>query len=405
MQDEYLPTSENEASFDDIEVEDEITVTHGRSEETEENNNIQEEAEEEHQEPEEEYEDDINASQEDYGEQEQPQEEEVEQNTEENETYQEEDEYVSDEEYYSSLTEAVGYEINSDEDIIAIAQRLNELEENPYQNLPKEAQMVADIINNGGDYRNSLRLLSMDTESLDDREILRESYLLDSKVSSNRELAELQFEKKFDDKYGILDELNKISDPDERAEFEEENSREIKLAQLSFEQEVKDAKERIGSYVDENTTKSPSESLSQEEREEIIQHHTNMVQQTVGEDNGITFNFGENGEHEFNIQLREDQQEGLQDFLTNPAEFFREELGFDVEKGMYTSYEQMSALYTLITNLDSIPDMLGQFYMEKSDKRSVEEIVQNTERPRTTNSRPQREGQGIDLDIGPDFPD
>jgi hypothetical protein len=415
MPDEIISTSENEANFSDMDESsiNEMTVTHGKTEQpTEEIKTpsyeipLNEDSGVENTENKEDEgnndetiipnNDSIEGNNEN-----QPTEGQVE----ENESTEEVEDYAEDEDYYYSLTEATGYEIASPDDIVAMAQRLDELEENPYQNLPAEAQMVANIMNNGGDYRNSLRLLSMDTENIGDRDALKESYFLDSKVSSNRELAELQFEKDFDNKYGILDELSKISDPDDRADFETENGRAIKLANLSLEQDVKDARERINGYVDENTTKSPIESISKEEREEFAQNHLNAVKQTVSDFDGITFNFGENGEKEFNLQLTEDQQEGLQNFLANPAGFFREEIGFDLEKADYTDYNSMAALYTLVKNLDNLPNLLGQYYMEQSDRKTVEEIVQNTEKPRTTNSKPQQEGQGISMNATDDFPE
>ena len=414
MPDEYVPTSENEANFDDIDEGNinEVTVNHGRSEQpieptepAEPNEPVEPSEPSETSEPSEPEapSDPSDPNNPDFPDGNEPSEP-VEPNEPTEPEVPSEPEDNGEEEYYSSLTEATGYEITSSDDIVAMAQRLDYLEENPYENLPKEAQMVVNAISNGGDYKNSLRLLSLDVENLRDKEALRESYFLDSKVSSNRELAELQFEKDFDNKYGILDELNKISDQDERAEFEAENERAIKLAKLSFEQDVKDAKERINGFVDENTTKSPVDSISKEEREEFLQNHVNSVEQTVSEFDGVTFSFGDNGDIKFNLQLTEEQQEGLQNFLTNPEDFFREEIGFDIREMKYTDYHSMSALYTIISNLDNLPNMLGQFYMEKSDEKTVEEIVQNTEKPKQPNSRPQTTGgQGIDLDADPDW--
>ena len=393
-------TERNEANFDDLEAE-EMEVTH--------KGDVQEEQFEEDKEPQDEFEeeepDEGLDTPPDFEEEIKAEEEQPEENTtEEDPEYEEE----IDHEYYSSLTEATGYELNSDEDIVAMAQRLDELEqlaENPLANLPKEVQMVANAIQNGGDYMSSLRLLSMDTEKMSDMELLKENYMRDSKVSSNQKLAEMQFEKDYENKYGILDQLNQIDDPDERAEFEQENAREIEYAKLSLEQDVKDAKESLEQFKEENTTKSPAETMSKEEQEEFIQTHLNSVKQQVSDFEGITLAFGENGDKQFNLQLADDQKEGLQTFLTNPAEFFREEIGFDLANGRYTEdgYDSMSSLYTLITNLDKLPELLGQYYMEQSDKKSVEEIVENREKPRSTNSKPQQEGLGIDLSDDPDW--
>lgn len=311
-----------------------------------------------------------------------------------------EEEYTQ---YLGELSDETGIELSSEEDVVAALNELYEFKTNPQPELPKEAQMVADLISSGGDYRSKLRLLSLDTENLNDKEALKEAFFLKNEVKGTQELANMQFERDFRNKYGVLDKLNSFTDPDEKAEFEAENSEEIKFAKLSYEQDVKDAKDSVSRFIEDSTTPSTEEGMTEEEMNQIYQNHVDQVNSVSTDFEGVVLPYGENGEDSFNLMISDEDRPLLQEALTNPVDYFRETVGIDIQTGQINDYNQLASVITMIQNSDKLVSVLGQYYMEQNDKKTVEEIVENREKPKTTNSKPQQEGQGISLDDDPDF--
>lgn len=307
-------------------------------------------------------------------------------------------------EYLGDLSEQTGVELSSEEDIVTALNELYEYKTATPVEIPKEAQMVADLINSGGDYRSKLRLLSLDTENLNDKDALKESFFLTNEVERSNELAGMQFERDFSNKYGILDKVNKITDPDEKAEFEQENKEEIKYAKLSYEQDVKNAKGQVSKFIEESTTlPSDDGSMSEEEANEIYENHVNNVNHTLNSFEGVELPLGESGKDSFNLTLSDEDRPLLQEVLTNPIDYFRETVGVDMKTGEILDYNQLSSIFTVIQNWDRLAPVLGQYYMEQTDKKTLEEITENREKPKNTSSKPKNEGQGISLDDDPDF--
>lgn len=312
-----------------------------------------------------------------------------------------EEEYVEDTQYFNDISETTGLEITSEEDLhdaLTYAREVMDAEDNKYNDLPQEIQMAIDVYNKGGDYQTALQQASMDYDNMDSKEVLKQQFFNKNGelVKSDKNYAEMKFEKDYDTNYGILDKYNQITDEDEKSEFYEENRKDIDFAKVSYEHDVNNARTTMGEFKTSSTTPVEQVGYSQEEHDGFMQEHSSSVERTVGEYDGIELGLSDNAEDNFNLKLGDDQMELLKETLTDPQEFLEEVLGIKLEQGSFTDYSKFASAFTLLQNTDNLISVLGPYYMEKQDKKSVEEIAANP--PSKTDSRTGPESSKDDLD-------
>tara|TARA_R110002126_G_scaffold86464_1_gene208621 strand:- start:16627 stop:17826 length:1200 start_codon:yes stop_codon:yes gene_type:complete len=391
LQDEGVDSS----FFDDIDEENagDLIDLEGGKKEAEEEESEEEESEEEETEEEETEEES----------EEEETEEESEEESEEEETEEETEE--DDGAFFDSISEDTGLEINDSEDLVNALNELRELKEtDPFESLPEEVKMVMEAVKSGGDYMQKLRLLTMNTDSMSEKEVLRQNYTMElsDKGVVNERLAAAEFDQFYKEKYGVLEELNSMTDEFDKEQFIEENSDKIELAKLRLEQDVVNAKGSIEDFKNSSTSEATSDepSMTEEERQEILNNHYREVENVSSYYDGIDLAINDNAEENFHLKPSEERSSLIKETLKDPRDFLEQVVGVDPMSGQILDY---NVLAKLIDWTESINDVskIGQYYLEKHNERTVDSQISPKHKKGTSNRRAKSEE--VDLSIDPDF--
>jgi hypothetical protein len=308
----------------------------------------------------------------------------------EEEDYQEEEvqeEEESDEVYFEDVLSENGLELEEGATINDLISHYKELldESNNNEDLPKDLQLAIDSYRNGGDYNKVLQTLSLDFENMEGKDLLKHKFMQDNQelASKNQELANKKFEREFAAKYGILN--NEFEDDFAKDEFMEENGEDYGYAKMQFEQEINDTKEFLNNWKSENTSEDKIRNeMSEEQREEIINNYYSEVDYTLDDFGGLSLSIDDNEENDYVLGADEESLEAVRETMKDPINFFKEAIGYDVTTGEIDT-QTFATVVHLLQNINSIGPKLGQYYLEQSDKETVESMLENATQPNQPN--------------------
>ena len=293
---------------------------------------------------------------------------------------------VSEEEYFIDLSESTGFEINSDEDIHNALLELRDLREqesvDPFEGMPKELQMAFEVHKSGGDYMTALSAISKDYDGMNDKEVLREKYFQDNKelVAGDKDLASMKFEREFAAKYGVINKADEFDEEDEKAEWIDNNKENVAFATKELEHDVKTARTAMNQFKTDSTTpQSEIPGLTVEQEEEMqatIEKHNEDALNTFNEHEGIVLSINDNDEDDFHLQIPEESREMLHETLMNPVPYFKEVLGMDLENGVVSDHNKLADVITYLEMSKGLGPKLGQYYLEKMDKASIDTLLE-----------------------------
>lgn len=247
--------------------------------------------------------------------------------------------------------------------------------------LPKELQLAIDSFKNGGDYMKVLNTLSLDFDNMEGKELLHNKFKQENQelYEKNQELANKKFEREFAAKYGILN--NEFEDDFAKEEFMSEHGDDYDYTKMLYEQELNDSKEFLNNWKQENSSEgNVRNEMSEEDRQSIVDNYYTEVDSALQEFGGISLPIDDNGDNDFVLGADEDSIQQVEQVMKDPIEFFKETIGYDVNTGEI-DVETFATTVHLLSNMDSLGSRLGQYYLEKSDKKTVESILENARTP------------------------
>ena len=152
---------------------------------------------------------------------------------------------------------------------------LEELAE--YKKLSPALQKAIEIERNKGDVAAYFKALSNDPSQLSDRDALWEQYVAENpkRVAGNPKFARLDFDRKLDKEYSLLNEYEKLSASD-REDFLEEHKDEIEYLKEKRKFDAEAARASL-QEAREKATFHPVEpkggAMSEEKLQEVIRNH------------------------------------------------------------------------------------------------------------------------------------
>lgn len=285
-------------------------------------------------------------------------------------------------EFFSRLATETGYEANSIEDVISLAAQHSTLREevekrkaNPYEGLGLSplAQKVIEAEKSGIDAGQVLKVLSLNVESLDAKERLRQKFLLDNpKLSKeNPKLADMQFEKRFNSDYGILN--KKFDNEEDRVDFEKENSEELEYAKQSLAYTAEQAASDLKAWQEQALKpKEPVQEQPYMLNGLAPEVYSQQVSDFVNQYNDVAVEIEEG--LELTIGLPPEEKAKFVEALSNPFMLFSE-MGFDLETGQV----DLERMYGFMANqfIATNPKLIGERYLEAQNKKLVTTKLEN----------------------------
>jgi len=301
------------------------------------------------------------------------QEEEGEESEEEGEEQEEEGEEEPEDEYqeidYAALSEEVGLELESEEDVLDALEELAE-----YKSLSPALQKAIEIERNKGDVAAYFKAIANDPKELSDRDALWEQYVAENpkRVAGNPKFARLDFDRKLDKEYSLLNEYEKLSASDQE-DFLEEHKDEIEYLKekRKFDAEgarasLQEAREKANFYPVEQ-----KDTMTEEKMQEIIRNHEAGYKKALAEFDVVSLDLGD--DLEFNVSLSESNKKVAQDWMRDPDKFLQE-LGFTKDK---IDYHTLAGWATLIADIKygTFGERFRQALIDSKDIQTLEQTL------------------------------
>lgn len=315
--------------------------------------------------------------------QEEEESEEAEEEVEEEPQSEEEDDVYSEEEYYASLSESLGEEVASEQELVEkYTQLKRELEEikskDPLESLSPLAKDVDRAEKAGMDVNTYLAARNADFDKMEGENLLWEKFKLDNpSMMSEPEYAREKFKRQMQADYGSLSKPNE-DDFDDPADYRQALSKyesEKDYAEKSKNFSIKQAREELKKWQADNVTipeakESEPAGLSQEEVEANIKKYDESVSQVLDEYNGFALDIS--GE-EFGYELGDDVKKSIEQRLRNPSEFLRDTIGIDLESNSFPDLEKMTKAAMVLEAFENgdLVDQMKTWVLEKFNKDTV----------------------------------
>lgn len=300
----------------------------------------------------------------------------------------------TDEQYFTDISEATGYEIKNDEDIVALVNHLHEKSEANNQAPPIDKyspalQEAIRLETEGGDVRQYFSMLSVDDTMLDKlphKELLRKDFMSKNATiaETNPDFAEKKFEREFSERYGILNTDYSEADFDTDEEYQKYlDDKEYLKGELQVETDIakKTIKELRSKAMQPGPNSPPT--MTEEESRQINEQYTQNVNAFVGDFEAIQIPLDPNGESLFNVALNDKSKPLFDQWLNNPSDFL-EHIGiskdgktFDVER--LGSHIALSAAFSIAGD-KSVGNLIRQHLSEQGNLQAIERRLQNVGR-------------------------
>lgn len=246
----------------------------------------------------------------------------------------------NDEADFTSLSDEIGFEVRSNEDIVSSLKELKDYRSGKILGLSPALTRAMEIEKQGGNVSAYFQALSMEEDKMDEKEVLQHVFLQKDEVAkSNPKLAKMDFERDFRAKYSTYLSHQSLKDESEKAAFYEKNADEIEYQKEKYNfavgqarQEVKDFKEKFPISVQSGLTAA--------QRDEIINNHNREV-------DGVMKNFKAidipiEGEEVFKLGVDAETGPIVEKWAKDPQSFF-EAIGFKerMNREDYTTFHNV----------------------------------------------------------------
>ena len=235
----------------------------------------------------------------------------------------EEDDEVDDEVYFSEITEETGISVESDDDIVNALKELKELKSNPYQNLSPAIQEAIKVEQSGGDLANHFKIASMDFEQMDGKEVLKQKFFKDeSKLyASNPKLAQMKFEKMYQERYKNYLKSTTIQDEYEKEDYISEVGEDsIELDKMMLEEDVKAAREEMTQWREQSKPQEVRNGMTKEQAQKFALEYQEKAKTALSNFEAVELDMGE-GREPYLLGLNEQTRPMVEEWANSPASF------------------------------------------------------------------------------------
>ena len=285
-----------------------------------------------------------------------------------------EEEFIDDDEYFTTLSEQVGYEITSDEDIITLVRHLEK--KDPLEEVSPFLKQVIEFENNGGDVREYFNVLSVDTSTLSDKEAMWNEFKVGNSTLAQEspEFARQKFEKDFNTKYKIVSDARTEEDFDTLEDFQAFKS-EQDYSRKELEWESKKAKEKLEADREAVLASSPTKSqVNEEEIQKIYEEYKEDATYYKENFDTLQIPIDAEGKTNYNIGLNERSRPMFNEWMDNPSKFL-EHIGIGSDNRV--DAETLATNIALIAAFSvdgefSVGSQFANAMTERLNKNSVE---------------------------------
>ena len=233
-------------------------------------------------------------------------------------------------EFFTDLSQRSGLDISSldqlDNDLQELRQLRQEREQwknNPFEGYDPIVSQVAQASKNGMDVPTYLRAVNMDVSKLSGKEAMREQFLMDNpNIAKYPEYANSQFEKQYQQKFGILN--KQFDDPEEAAEAQSQ----IKDAETTLQFEEQIAKDKLAAWQEEHSKVPESQPEPEVDytagRESYLSETQELVSNIDGWDIPIE------GENTYTMAFDDNDRAAIQAKMENGIDTLKELVGIDL---------------------------------------------------------------------------
>lgn len=235
---------------------------------------------------------------------------------------------------FNTVKEKTGIEFQSPDQMLSELQEFGNYKKDPNAHLPAEIKAHVDFIHNGGDTSEFYRLKSLDFKSMQDKEVLYQSYLRDNPDhAKDQDFARMYFDKSvFGPNYQILSEAKRTQEafetddgePDQMAYQQYLQNHAFAEKSLSFESNS--AREKLVSWQDKATTPPthPSTGMTKEEATAFNEQYMAGVNQVKSAYKGEEVPISQNVEENLKLGLNDSLTPQWEKDLINPMGIFNE---------------------------------------------------------------------------------
>jgi hypothetical protein len=294
-------------------------------------------------------------------------------------SYEEEDD-IPDEEYFEDLSNRIGFEVTSEEDVVTLVRNL--AEKDPLEGLSPLLQKAAEFESNGGDVREYFNVLSVNTDNLSEKEAMWHKFKSENSTLSqdSPEFARQKFERDFNTKYKILSDQRAEDDFDTDEEYAAFKSNQA-YAKEELQWESNTAKRELAAERDDALASAPPQAqVNQEESARVYQEYLEEASYYKENFETLSIPIDKEGKTHYNIGLNEKSRPIYESFLDSPAKLLDYiGIGSDQKSIDAEAFAQNAALLAAfaVDGEFSVGAQFANAMTERLNRNSVETRLEN----------------------------
>lgn len=290
-----------------------------------------------------------------------------------------EEEY-DDTEYFNELSNQIGFEVSSEEDLIGLVRDLST--KDPFDGVSPLLRQVLEFESNGGDIREYFNVLSANTDTMSEKDALWHKFSVDnsSLAQENNDFAKQKFERDFKTKYKILSD-NRTEDDFDTAEEYQSFVKNKEYSSLELKYEGDQAKKFLSDNKEEALRSAPSKAqVNEEEQKEVYETYKNDAEYYKSNFDTLQIPIDSEGKTSYNIGLNEKSRPMFDSWMDDPSTFLEyigigsDQKSIDVES--LASNMALIAAFA-VDGEHSVGAQFANAMTERLNRNSVETRLEN----------------------------
>ena len=294
---------------------------------------------------------------------------------------------------FEEISEKVGYEINSRDELISLIRELDQ--KDPLEGLSPLLRQAAKFEQNGGNVKEYFNVLSVDTEQLGDKDVMWHKFKQENSqlAQEKPDFAREKFEREFNSKYRILSENKEIDDFDSDDEYNQwVKDRDYMKNNLEYEADK--ARKAIESEREKVLKDNPSKAdMNQQVDDEIIQRYETDSKFYKENFESLQVPIDPEGKTYYNIGLNDASRPLFEKWLDNPSEFLQH-LGFNPDKSIDAEALAQNIALVAAFSVDGENSVGHQFSKAMQERLAKDTVEKRLENPDPEGGRSGSGGQG-----------
>ena len=223
--------------------------------------------------------------------------------------------------YYEELSNQLGYDVSSNDDIVNLVKELST--KDPLEGLSPLLKQAAEFESNGGDVREYFNVLSVNTDSLSDKDAIWHKFKVDNSTlaQGNSDFAQQKFERDFKTKYKILSD-NRLEDDFDTTEEYNAFVKDKEYASLELKYEGDLAKQSLVEGREEALKTAPAQAqINEQEQAQIYQDYKADADYYKSNFETLQIPIDAKGKTNYNIGLNEKSRPMFNEWMDDPSKF------------------------------------------------------------------------------------